>query len=89
MDKLLLTALALLNAAAFAAMGADKSFAVRGKRRIPERTLLLLALCGGSLGALLGMFLFRHKTQHQRFRIGLPVLFLLQVGLAAAASRWL
>ena len=72
----------LMNLAAFAAMASDKGRAVRGARRIPERTLLLLAAVGGSLGALLGMLLFRHKTRHPRFYLGLPILFAAQIALA-------
>ena len=82
MDKLVLIWLLCLNIAAFICMFADKRFAVHGLRRIPERTLLLLALAGGSLGALSGMLLFRHKTRHPRFYIGLPVIFILHLAAA-------
>ena len=78
----LLIYLALINAFAFAAMGIDKAKARRRARRIPEVTLLLLAAVGGSVGAILGMLLFRHKTRHAAFFIGLPVIFVLQCALA-------
>ncbi len=69
--------LLLVNLAAFAMMGMDKFRARRGLWRIPERTLLLTALVGGSLGAFLGMRLFRHKTRHRAFSIGIPGMLLL------------
>ena len=77
----LLVYLALINTFAFAAMGIDKAKARRRARRIPEVTLLLLAAVGGSVGAILGMLLFRHKTRHAAFFIGLPVIFVLQCAL--------
>ena len=52
---------------AFALMGIDKALARAGRRRVPEKTLFLSAIAGGSAGALLGMFLFRHKTLHSSF----------------------
>ena len=61
--------------------GADKWKAKRDKWRIPEDTLIWLAIVGGSVGALLGMYLFRHKTKHRKFQIGIPVILLVQVGL--------
>ena len=62
----------------FAAFGLDKRKAKKRKFRIRESVLLGLALIGGSLGAMAGMFLFHHKTRKPAFRIGIPVLFLLQ-----------
>lgn len=59
----------------------DKQRARRGAWRIKERTLLLWAILGGSLGGLLGMYAFRHKTQHFKFKWGLPLIILLQAGL--------
>ena len=63
----------------------DKSRARHRKSRIPERTLFLLSILGGSLGALAGMQLWSHKTRHNSFRIGIPAILLLQ----AAAALWL
>lgn len=77
--KYLLIYLAILSVLAFIMMGSDKKRAKCHERRIPEATLLLTAVAGGGLGALLGMLLFRHKTRHAAFAIGLPVIFLLQV----------
>lgn len=75
--------LALVNAVGFLLMGVDKHRAVQGAWRIPERTLLLTALLGGTPGVFLGMRAFRHKTRHWQFRYGLPVLLALQVAAAA------
>jgi uncharacterized membrane protein YsdA (DUF1294 family) len=77
-----------VNAAAFLVFGLDKWKARRKAkneaiRRIPEKTLFLLAVLGGSAGAILGMRVFHHKTLHRRFRYGLPVILVLQLALAA------
>lgn len=71
--------LLLTNAAAFILFGIDKRRARRNRWRIPERTLFLFPLLGGTLGAILGMRVFRHKTLHRRFRYGLPVLLAAQL----------
>ena len=71
--------LAAVNVVSFLVYGGDKLSARRGGRRVPERTLLLLALFGGSLGALLAMRLFRHKTRHWYFRFGIPAILLCQI----------
>ena len=63
-----------INAAAFVLMLTDKRKAIKKAWRIPERTLLGAAAIGGSLGALLGMQLFRHKTKHLAFAVGIPVM---------------
>lgn len=73
--------LILVNLIAFALYGIDKRRAKQGAWRISEYTLLLVALLGGSLGALLGMRYFRHKTRHRKFRYGVPLILLLQLGL--------
>ncbi len=81
----LLVYLAAINLAAFAVFGADKRRARRGEWRVRERTLFLLALLGGSLGAVCGMCAFHHKTRHWYFRYGLPAILLAQ----CAAAVWL
>ena len=73
--------LALVNLIAFTVYGADKRRAKRDRRRVPEKTLFLLAIIGGSLGAFLGMRLFRHKTRHWYFVWGIPAIMALQIAL--------
>ena len=70
-----------LSLADFVLMGVDKRRAKRGAWRVKERTFFLLALLGGSPGALLGMWAFRHKTRHWYFKFGLPALLLAQIAL--------
>lgn len=72
--------LVIINLMTFIAYGMDKRKAKKGKWRIPEKTLLLFAVLGGSVGALLGMYLFHHKTKHAKFTIGVPVILALQIG---------
>lgn len=71
----------------FILMGADKSKARRGRRRIPEKRLFLFALLGGALGGTLGMSVFHHKTRHFRFAFFFPLLALLQTGAFLYAFR--
>ena len=70
-----------VNVAAFLMMGADKKRAIQQRRRIPEKTLLLTALVGGSLGAYMGMQSFRHKTKHLKFTLGIPAILAAQIGI--------
>ena len=79
--RLFLWYLLLINVAAFVLMLADKYKAQNGLWRIPERTLIGSALLGGSIGALLGMYTFRHKTRHPKFTIGIPAIVIVQVFL--------
>ena len=88
MDKWIWFYLIAVNVLAFSAMGQDKRRARRHTRRTPERTLLGLAAAGGSVGAICGMRLFRHKTLHKKFRYGLPAILIAQLA-AAAAVLWL
>lgn len=76
---MLIVYLIIINVVTFLLFGADKRRAVRGQWRIPERTLLLGAAMGGSVGALMGMYGFRHKTRKQKFSAGVPAIFILQV----------
>ncbi len=73
-----------INALAFVFMLVDKQKAKRDAWRIPEATLMGLAALGGSLGALAGMYVFRHKTRHIKFTLGVPLILAAQLGLAAA-----
>lgn len=68
----------VMNLITFFIYGEDKRRAQKGRWRIPEKTLLLLALLGGGAGALLGMHMFHHKTQKPLFRIGVPCILILQ-----------
>lgn len=79
--KYLYAYLVIINALGFLLMLLDKEKAKKGAWRIPERTLMLVAAVGGSLGALIGMRLFRHKTKHLKFVIGIPVLLVLHIVL--------
>ncbi len=85
MNGLFLACLAI-NALEFFLMGWDKRQARKGGRRTPEKTFFLLALLGGSPGAIFGMYAFRHKTRHWYFKWGLPAILLLQ--LAAVWFAW-
>ena len=85
--QLLLGYLLMVNLTAFVLMGLDKRRARRERWRIPEKALFLPAVLGGSVGAIAGMYLFRHKTRHRYCRLGLPALLLLQVGLALFVLR--
>ncbi len=77
----LLWYLAAVNVVTFTVYGIDKRKARRGAWRIPEKTLFLLPLLGGSVGALLGMKVFRHKTKHWYFVWGIPAILLAQLAL--------
>ena len=83
MDKWIIYALLAVNAVTFLVYGWDKLCARKDWWRIPERVLLGLALLGGSLGAMLGMKAFRHKTKHRKFTILVPIFLVLQIALAA------
>ena len=69
----------VLNLAGLISMGLDKKRAKEGAWRIPERTLFLIAIFGGSLGSILGMQLFRHKTRHKAFVLGMPLILVIQI----------
>lgn len=84
-QKVCIIYLIAMNLIAFIAMGIDKKRAKAHAWRIPERTLFLLAAAGGSLGAWLGMYAFRHKTKHWYFVAGMPAL----VFVHAAILVWL
>ena len=73
--------LLLINALALVLMLVDKIKAKNNLWRIPERTLVLSAALGGSVGALIGMYLFRHKTKHPKFTIGIPAILVAQIFL--------
>ena len=80
--KYLMIYLLTVNALAFLLMLIDKQKAKKHLWRIPEATLMLSAAIGGSIGALLGMYTFRHKTRKPKFYIGIPLILLLQIAPA-------
>ncbi|MBR1931535.1 MAG: DUF1294 domain-containing protein [Lachnospiraceae bacterium] len=69
----------IVNLAGFVIMGVDKKRAIRGAWRISEASLFLTALIGGSIGCILGMQHFRHKTKHWYFKYGMPAILILQI----------
>lgn len=77
--KILLIYLVCINLVSFGLMAADKRRARARRWRIPERTLFAAALLGGSLGALVGMYLFRHKTKHWYFVMGMPLILAAEI----------
>lgn len=79
--KICIAYLVIINLAGFVCMGADKRRAVRHAWRIPEKTLFLCSILGGSLGTCAGMYLFRHKTKHWYFVIGMPLILVLQLAV--------
>ena len=81
MDQFVMYYLVMVNALGFAIMGIDKKRAIRNQWRIPEKTLFLISLIGGSLGAWAGMYTFRHKTKHWYFVVGIPAILIAQIAI--------
>lgn len=79
--KIILIYLTAMNILAFGLMGIDKAKARKGAWRIPEKTLFFSAILGGSIGAWLGMYAFRHKTKHWYFVAGIPLILAIQIGI--------
>ena len=82
MNEILIWYLGIINVIAIAVYGWDKLCAIQHRWRVPEKTLLAIAIIGGSLGALFAMSLFHHKTLHLKFKYCVPVILLLQIALA-------
>ena len=76
----------LINLAGFALMGIDKRKAVKHAFRIPESTLFIVAVIGGSIGSIIGMYTFRHKTRHWYFVYGMPFILAVQILLLILLS---
>jgi uncharacterized membrane protein YsdA (DUF1294 family) len=74
--------LLIVNAIGFLLMLIDKRKAIRHRWRIPEKTLFLTAAIGGSMGSIMGMYTFRHKTKHLQFTLGMPAILIVQLVLA-------
>ena len=81
--------LVVINIAAFAMMGIDKKRAKKHKWRIPETRLFASALMDGGLGAVTGMYFFRHKTKHWYFVVGMPLIMILNFAIIYAAVIYL
>ena len=81
LQHLVLLYLIIINASGFLLMLVDKLKAKRGVWRIPEATLLWVAVFGGSIGSLAGMYCFRHKTKHIKFTLGVPLILFMQLAL--------
>ena len=77
--QFLIIYLIAINIIAFSMYGIDKRRARQGQWRIPEKTLLAIAVVGGSVGAFAGMHIFHHKTKHWYFRYGLPTIMIAQI----------
>lgn len=78
-----------VNVLTFLVYGIDKSKARQGKWRISEATLLLLAVIGGSIGAWLGMRVWRHKTMHKKFKYGIPAILMIHIIIMGYLSKWI
>ncbi len=83
MDKTLIIYLIFVNLIGFFIMFVDKRRAINKQWRISEKALIGVSIVGGSIGMLCGMQVFRHKTKHKKFTIGVPVILALQIGLLA------
>ena len=79
LKNILLVYLVIINAAGFLLMLVDKIKAKKSRWRIPEATLFLVAVIGGSIGSIAGMYTFRHKTKHIKFIVGMPLILALQI----------
>lgn len=87
--KYFLIYLLIVNAISFLLMRIDKQKAKKKKWRIPEATLMGFAAIGGSIGALMGMYTFRHKTLHKKFTLGIPAILIVQLAAAGAVVYFL
>lgn len=85
--NLVLYYIVIINILTFIVYEIDKLKAKKGKWRIPESTLLLLAIIGGSIGAFLGMKVWHHKTMHKKFKYGIPLIIILQLGVLLYLSK--
>ena len=81
--------LVIVNLTALGMFAADKNKAQKNKWRIPEKALFLIAIIGGSIGAIGGMYIFRHKTKHWYFVIGMPLILILQIIGGVLVYKWI
>ena len=87
--ELLLYYFVCVNVLTFFVYGIDKWQARQGKWRISEATLLLFAVIGGSIGAWLGMRVWRHKTMHKKFKYGIPAILMIHIIIMGYLSKWI
>ena len=87
--ELLLYYFVCVNVLTFLVYGIDKWQARQGKWRISEATLLLFAVIGGSIGAWLGMRVWRHKTMHKKFKYGIPAILMIHIIVIGYLSKWI
>ena len=85
--KYLIIYMVLMNLVGIVVMGIDKERAKRHAWRIPEKTLFLVSLLGGSIGTWAGMYIFRHKTRHRYFVIGMPAILVVQIAVGLLYLR--
>lgn len=71
--------LVIVNIIGFISMWLDKNYAINKRRRIPEKKLFLIAILGGSIGSIVGIYKFRHKTRHKKFTLGMPLILAMQI----------
>ena len=81
LHEIVLQYLAIINVIAIVVYGCDKLCAIQHRWRVPEKTLFLLSILGGSVGTWAGMYAFRHKTKHWYFVIGMPAILFIQIAL--------
>ncbi len=79
--EIIIIYLVIINLMVFFSMAWDKYKARQGKWRTPERTLFILAFLGGSIGSIAGMHVFRHKTRHKTFTLGMPAILVIQLAV--------
>ena len=77
----------IINFLSFILMYIDKRRAIKKEWRISEHTLILISLLGGSIGSLIGMYTFRHKTKHLKFKVGIPIILVIQLFVIANIIR--
>lgn len=79
MEKIIIYYLFIINIIAFIIVYIDKQKAIKKQWRIKESTIILISIIGGSIGAYLSMYSFRHKTKHLKFTLGIPIIILIQL----------
>ncbi|MBQ6820374.1 MAG: DUF1294 domain-containing protein [Clostridium sp.] len=89
MNKFILFYFLIINILSFITMYIDKKKSIKNKWRVKESTLFLLAILGGSVGSITGMYTFRHKTKHITFIIGIPLILIMQIVLIIFIKQYI